>query len=60
MFNRYTKKDLKPATDKYHKIGSINEFLSTVFDDYAIEYGQYFVDEVDEFDAKFDDLKREI
>ena len=41
-------------------MSGINNFLNTVFDDYAREYGEYFKDEVVAFDDKFERIKNEI
>ena len=49
-----------PPKNKNHKLGGIDLILRSVFDDYAIEYGEFFAEQLDEFDEKLEALKREI
>ena len=41
---KVSKSDLVPSNTLYHRISGISEFLCSVFDRYAREYGEYFQD----------------
>lgn len=58
--NRPTSDDLVPGKNKYHKLGGLDVYLWTIFDDYALEYGKYFQDRLKEFEEQFNLLKRDI
>ena len=60
QLNRTTAADLVPSKNKNHRIASINQFLNSVFDNYAREYGEFFQDQVKMFDEQFEGIKREI
>ena len=60
QLNRTTAADLVPSKNKNHRIASINQFLNSVFDNYAREYGEFFQDQVKMFDEQFESIKREI
>ena len=57
---RPTSDDLVPGKNKYHKLGGLDVYLWTIFDDYALEYGKYFQDRLKEFEEQFTTLKRDI
>lgn len=37
-----TEDDLVPGKNQYHKLDGIDNLLSTVLDEYAKEYGEFF------------------
>lgn len=44
------KKDLVPPNNQYHRVTSLNEFMSNRFDFYAREYGEFFQLEITKFE----------
>ena len=57
---KVTKKDLLPKKNRSHKMGGIDAFLSTVYDEYALEYGEYFQESLREFESKLERLSNAI
>ena len=51
--NRPTSDDLVPKKNQYHKLGGLDVFLWTIFDEYALEYGEYFQQRVKDFEEQF-------
>ena len=53
-----TEDDLVPNKNRYHKIDGIDDFMWTVLDEYAREYGEFFQQKIKEFDSGVLEIKR--
>lgn len=53
-----TEDDLVPGKNQYHKLDGIDNLLSTVLDEYAKEYGEFFQDKIKDFDSGVLEIKR--
>ena len=58
--NKLSKEDLVPPNKIHHSLPGIDLYLRNVFDFYAKQYGEYFQDQVSQFDEKLELAKREI
>ena len=60
VFTKVTKDDLIPEGKRKHEFAYIDEYLDTVFDNYARAYGKFFKTEIKKFEKKLETLKTEI
>ena len=56
---KFTKQSLMPPKNKYHKIGALDSFLSSKYDRYIREYSDYFIKELQQFEEKLEEHRRE-
>ena len=60
LANEELKEKLQPQVQKSHKSVAIDAFLSTIFDEYAKEYGEHFRHAIDTFEKNLEKLKIDV
>ena len=60
MFDLINPEQLVPSKTLHHKIESMSRFAESNGETFAREYGEYFYNEVKEFDKKLEIAKNEV
>ena len=60
MFDIPSPEHLVPSKTLHHKIESMSRFVESSGETFAREYGEYFQNEVKEFEKKLEEAKNEI